>query len=366
VKAPPASALDFPLISQVRDPLLAGLAISLLLLALSYALARVISFVVGRLLLRAARPPADYADKALVRSVKRPLTWAVFLLGATIAVDLFPLPDAVSGWLVRLAFASCLVMAAVASIRILRLLLLWWARPGSAGGGEKPWAQDLSPLFSKLGSVVVGLLALISVLKTFGVDVSSMIVSLGVGSLAVGLAAQDTLANMFAGFTLLLDRPFRLGDRIQITSGEVGDVGAIGLRATRIETPDETVLIIPNSVLTKDKVVNLTFPTRALTTRLDLPVAYGTDLPEVKRILVAAALASPRVEATRTPLVLVTRLGESSVLLRLVFWVRDYTEQGLCTSEVYEEIYRRLAEAGIEIPLPAHRVVQEVASRSAD
>ena len=74
-------------------------------------------------------------------------------------------------------------------------------------------------------------------------------VSLGVGSLAVGLAAQDTLANMFAGFTLMLDRPFRVGDRIQLASGEVGDVEAIGMRATRIKTSDETILVVPNSLL---------------------------------------------------------------------------------------------------------------------
>jgi small-conductance mechanosensitive channel len=142
------------------------------------------------------------------------------------------------------------------------------------------------------------------------VDVNSLVVSLGVGSLAVGLAAQDTLANMFAGFTLMLDR--------------------------------------------------LSRPTRILTTRVEVGVAYGSDPAVVKRILRESALVSPRVEPEREPMVLLQRFGDFSLQYLLVFWVRDYTEQGPCRSEVLEEIHRRLAEAGIEIPFPVWRVIQEM------
>jgi small-conductance mechanosensitive channel len=182
-----------------------------------------------------------------------------------------------------------------------------------------------------------------------------------VGSLAVGLAAQDTLANMFAGFTLMLDRPFRLGDRIQLSTGEVGDVEAIGMRATRLKTTDDTVLIIPNSVLVKDRVVNQSRPSRHLTTRLEVGVAFGTDLATVKRVLVEAALACERVDRDRQPVALVTRFGDLVIQCRLVFWARDYTEQGLALSDVHEEVYRRFREAGIEMPLLVRRIVQEVA-----
>jgi small-conductance mechanosensitive channel len=191
------------------------------------------------------------------------------------------------------------------------------------------------------------------------VDVNSLVVSLGVGSLAVGLAAQDTLANMFAGFTLMLDRPFRIGERIQLASGELGDVETIGIRATRLKTLDDTLLVIPNSVLTKEKVVNLSRPTRALTTRVEVGVAYGSDPEVVKRLLRESAQASPRIDPGREPVVLLQRFGDFSVNYLLIFWVSDYLEQGLCRSEVQEQVYRRLAEAGIEIPFPVRRVIQE-------
>src|SRR6185295_9657089 len=93
-------------------------------------------------------------------------------------------------------------------------------------------AREFTPLFSKVGRVFIALVALTMLLQHFGVNVASLVVSLGVGSLAVGLAAQDTLANMFAGFTILLDQPFRVGDRIQLATGEIGDVQSIGMRST--------------------------------------------------------------------------------------------------------------------------------------
>jgi MscS family membrane protein len=366
--SPPASPLpspasppllELPLVGRIQDPWLAGLVLSLLILALAYLIARVLSSVLGRILMLRARRTATEQDEGLVRSLRRPLTTALFFFGAAASVAPLPLPE---GWrlsLVRLIFAGGVTAATIALVRGWRLLLFWWAYD-PRDGQEKEAARDLLPLFHKVGGVLIGVFGLATVLENVGIDVNSLIVSLGVGSLAVGLAAQDTLANMFAGFTLMLDRPFRIGERIQLASGEVGDVETIGIRATRIKTSDDTLLVVPNSVLTKDRVVNLSRPSRALTTRLDVGVAYGSDIPQVKQILREAALASSRVDPEREPVVTLTRFGDFSVSFRLVFWVRDYEEQGLALGEVHEEIYRRFAEAGIEIPFPVRRVIQEI------
>jgi small-conductance mechanosensitive channel len=255
------------------------------------------------------------------------------------------------------------VVTTLALIRAWKLGLAWtgYQKDGTA----KPWAKDFEPLLTKVGAVVLAMFGLIALLRSFNVDVNSLVVSLGVGSLAVGLAAQDTLANMFAGFTLMLDRPFLIGDRIRLSTGELGDVEAIGIRATRIRTPDETTVIVPNSLLTKERVVNLTRPTRSLTTRADVAVAYGSDLEKAKGILAEAARQSTYADPNREPVVLVTRFGDFAVSLQLVFWARDYTEQGLALSDVYEAIYRDLARAGIEIPYPVQRQIQEVAAPTA-
>jgi len=138
-------------------------------------------------------------------------------------------------------------------------------------------------------------------------------------------------------------------------------VEAIGMRATQIRTPDDTFLIVPNSALTKDRLVNLSRPSRSIATRLEVGVAWGTDLAQAKGLLREAALSSEYVDRERAPQVLVSRFADFSVIFQLVFWARDYTQQGLARSQVHEEAYRLLRGTGIEIPVPVRRIVSETA-----
>jgi MscS family membrane protein len=331
--------------------------IGLAILAGSYLAARVGSHLVTKLLRKGAARTAFTLDDDLVASLSRPITSALFLVGAYVAVHRLPIQDAwtsrLDGWL----FAMGVVVAAVTFARVFRIVLDWYtveAHPGAEG-----LAAEFGPLLGKLGNLLIVILAAITLLEHFGINVQSLVVSLGVGSLAVGLAAQDTLSNMFAGFTLMLDRPFRIGDRIQLTTGETGDVLTIGMRVTRLKTPAETILIVPNALLVKDRLTNLSQPTRHLTTRVDIAVVYGNDVDVVKGILTDAVRRSPHVDPDRAPVVLVTRVADFSVGVAVVFWVKDYAEQGLATSEVYGDVYRRLLEAGIEIAVPTQRVIPD-------
>ncbi|HEY7512976.1 MAG TPA: mechanosensitive ion channel family protein [Vicinamibacteria bacterium] len=346
--------------SFVEDPRLQALIAAAFLLAAAYVVARLVSWLVGRVLVRAARRTVTARDDRLVDSLKRSLTRSIFLFGAMAAAVTLPVSEGAQARILQAVVALWIVVTTLTLIRAWKLGLAWTGH--ERDGTAKAWAKDFGPLLTKVGAVVLGIFGLIGLLESFGVDVNSLVVSLGVGSLAVGLAAPDTLANMFAGFTLMLDRPFLIGDRIQLASGETGDVVEIGIRATRIQTPDETILVVPNGVLTKEKVTNLTRPTRSLTARAEVGVVYGSDLDKAKRVLVDAARASSYVDKEREPVVLVTRLADFSINLRVAFWVRDYLEQGLALSGVLEGIVRGLGEAGIEIALPAQRVVTRQSS----
>lgn len=339
--------------------------ISLGLLLGSYFAARFVSYLLGLLLERAARRATTNLDDRLLSALKQPITYLLFIVGAWGALHRLPAPEALVRRLDLGLFVIGVLLLTLALMRTYGILLSWYTASARFADGSG-LAAEFGPMLKRLGQLFLAVLAAIAILQRLGVNVMSLVVSLGVGSLAVGLAAQDTLANMFAGFSLMLDRPFRVGERIRLASGEVGDVETIGLRATRLRTPDDTILVIPNSALVKDRVVNQSRPTRHITTRVDVAVAHGSDLALVKEVLVQAARASRLVEAERPVLALITKFGEFSLNFQLVFSARDYTEQALAVSEVHEQIDRRFREAGIEIALPTRRVIQEGAPAAPD
>jgi small-conductance mechanosensitive channel len=321
---------------------------SLGVLVLSYVAARLVAHLLVLILARRGGDGPERPEPR-VRTLEGPVTYGLFLVGAWVAAHRAPLTSGVKDRLDAALFVLAVWIVAVALIRGYWIFLGWYvARPQIPGGSDV--AREFNPLFRMAGTLFIAVMAVIAVLHRFDVNVASLVVSLGVGSLAIGLAAQDTLANMFAGFTLMLDRPFRAGDRIQLASGEVGDVEAIGMRATLIKTAEETILVVPNSLLVKERLVNLSRPTRHLTVRVEVGVAYGSDLERVKQVLRDAALTSPHVDRDRPPVVQLARFGDFAVHFVVVFWARDYLHQGPARSDVAEAVYRGLAAAGIEIP----------------
>ena len=168
---------------------------------------------------------------------------------------------------------------------MLQLILDWYNHHWSKKATSK-YYDEFIPLFKRLIIIVVYTISIIAILHQFNQNVSSIVVSLGVGSLAVALAAKDTMANMIAGFMIMTDRPFRLGDRILLESGEKGDVYDIGLRSTKILTFDNTLIVVPNQQIINEKVTNLSYPDPQIRVKVEVGVAYGTDLEKAKKILV--------------------------------------------------------------------------------
>jgi small conductance mechanosensitive channel len=197
--------------------------------------------------------------------------------------------------------------------------------------------------------VLLGL-GLIAAAGQLGFQVGSLLAGLGVAGLAVGLAAQDTLANFIAGLTILWDRPFRIGDNVTI-AGTFGRVMEIGLRSTRICTVEQLDAILPNKDVIDQEIINHTLNPRL---RLGIPlgIAYKEDSREARRVLLAAVAGHPLVTEDPAPEVVVTALADSSVNLELRVWLKDPHEERRAACELLELAKIALDEAGIEIPFP--------------
>ncbi|MGH7557394.1 MAG: mechanosensitive ion channel family protein [Gemmatimonadota bacterium] len=197
--------------------------------------------------------------------------------------------------------------------------------------------------------VVLGFGVLLA-LGQLGFNITGLLAGLGVAGLALGFAAQDTLANFIAGMTILWDRPFRVGDRVEV-DGEFGQVKRITLRSTRIHTNQNIVVIIPNQNVVNNKIINHTMQA---TTRVDVPfgIAYEDDIDAARVAVLALTEGDERIRTRPAPDVVVTEMAESSVDLRLRFWLKNPHEEVPIEYEYTERIKKALDEARIEIPYP--------------
>ncbi len=187
-------------------------------------------------------------------------------------------------------------------------------------------------------------------LGQLGFNITGLLAGLGVAGLALGFAAKDTLANFIAGMTILWDRPFRVGDRVEI-DGEFGQVKRVTLRSTRIHTNRNIVVIIPNQNVVNNKIINHTMQA---TTRVDVAfgIAYKEDIEAARSVVLELTQGDERIRARPAPDVVVTEMAESSVNFRLRFWLKNPHEEVPIQYEYTERIKRALDEAGIEIPYP--------------
>ncbi len=251
------------------------------------------------------------------------------------------------------------VVYIVAAYVLLRFVLgiakefLAWYLIRASGDGSDNLHRALGPLATKTINVAVIFVAIIIVLDHFGINIGSLLVSLGVGSLAVALAAQDTIANMIAGFVILVDRPFRMGDRIEVGQGVVGDILSIGLRSTRLLNFDNNVMIIPNSDLIKSRITNYAFPYNQVRVFLQFELAFGADVGRVREILLGLATTHADVVADPAPVLVVTQVTRSSIQVALIARARDFSVQGSVEGDLREQAYRALIDNGI--PLPVER-----------
>jgi len=253
-------------------------------------------------------------------------------------------------------FVALVALGSWAALAVLMAVYEWYTRELLPAEEGRVVVNTFTPVVQRVLKVAIFGIALIMVLSHFGVNVSGLLATAGIASLAVALAAQETLANVIGGFCLMADKAFRVGDRIELPDGRVGDVVELGLRTTRIVTLDETLLIVPNAELAKSRIINIACPTHRVRVRHPIGVAYGSDVELVKRILVEVSSADPDVLREPAPVAYFAEFGESALQFILVFWVGDYRNRLAALDRINAAVDRRFREAGIVIPFPQRDV----------
>lgn len=212
-------------------------------------------------------------------------------------------------------------------------------------------------LLKRFASIIIFATAIILAMDKLGINIMPFVAGAGVAGIAIGFAAKDTLSNIIAGVLLLIDRPFEVGDRIEVwtapaNSATWGDVLDVGLRATKIKTTDNIIIVIPNNEIMKRDIINYTTITNEIRVRIPVGIAYGADTQKAKEIICRVALEMDWVMEDPEPKVVVKGFGDSSVNLEARVWIREPRKRIDTISHITDRVKDEFERQGIEIPFP--------------
>lgn len=305
----------------------------------------------------AVRKSRSGLDDTLLNALKGPLVFLVLLMGLYWALrrgDFIINPD--NPVLASIFFVLFSLLAFWAALRVITGLLDWYTEE-VAHITETSFDDHVLPFFRRITIIFLIVILAIVLLAHFNVNVSALVTTLGIGTLAVALAAQEVFGNMISGFIILIDRPFRIGDRVEIEELDTwGDVQDITLHSTRILTRDHRMVSIPNALIGKNRVVNHSIPSTTYRVQTHVSVAYGSDIDHVREVLIAAIRAEDWVMQEERVEALFLEFQDSGLLFRVRCWIEHFVETRRVIDKMNSAIYKALAEAGIEIPFP-QRVV---------
>lgn len=330
------------------------------IVAISIVARITIKLIWNRLLPRLIAKTSTTLDDKMIANTATPAANLVLLVGLYTAMD--QLSTIVSlgevrydEWILHTLYVLSVLTVTMLAHGLLRALADWYLEEVSHKTSSN-LDREFLPLIRKLSGLMLYFIAFTIVLKHFGVDISALIATASVASLAVALAAQETLANMISGVTIMMDRPFRMGDRIEFEDGRIGEVVDIGLRSTKIRGFDNNILVIPNKDIAASRVINWGYPNPRARIRQVIGVSFATDVEKAKQVLLDVMRSHPIVLDDPAPGVYLHEIGQVSFNLAMVCWVDHYKDAYVTRDELNMTIVTAFRASGIEMPLPQYNI----------
>jgi len=320
-------------------------------IVLIYAVfAKVIDLFLIRALRSVAKRTRMHFDDFLIGFFHRPFLITVVMVGVLHACLVEPSLPSLYAFIIPNLSQSCIIL--VWGGAFLRSLSRTDLEEGQRilGGGSID--ADIFSLFKNVSRIVVLFSTIFWILLVWEVNLSPLFASAGIVGIAIALAAKDTLANFFGGISVFMDRAYKVGEYIILDSGERGEVVEVGIRSTKIQTRDDVLITIPNALMANTKIINESAPQPRFRIRLDIGVAYGTDLDMLEDLLLELANENSQVVKQPAPRLRLRTFGDSAVNFQLLLWIKDPREKGRQTHLLLKEIYRVFYENDISIPFP--------------
>ena len=219
-----------------------------------------------------------------------------------------------------------------------------------------------SSILKNFCSIIIWIIGILILLNSAGIPITPLVTALGVGGLAVALALQDPMSNLFAGLQILMSQQIRPGDFIQISSGESGTIKDISWRTTVIQTSGEDIIIIPNNKISTSMVTNKSWLHSTSYFSIIIQISYDSDLSKVKQVALEAAIEVAKAvgsdpKLANDVLVRYDSFGGFGINLKIIMKCTTPLEIGKITDALVEKVHKRFREENIEIPYPTQKVL---------
>jgi len=317
-------------------------------------LLRVGLYIIQRIFVKITSKTKSDLDDIILEKSNKPLNYIALLISLVVALQEISFESGVGGIVFKILYTLLAVSTGylVFHITDISLMRLW----------KKISEQTDSNIDDTIGQLVHEVLRItliliigIFILNIWGVEIGPFLAGLGIAGLAVALALQPTLSNIFSGISIVLDGTFKVGDVIEV-NGLSGEVYQISLRTSRIKSFDNEMIIIPNSVMAGSTVKNFFQPDISIRVNLEFGVEYGVDPEYIKKIVLEEVDQIKLIDKEKESQVVFLEMADSSLNFKVRFWVDDISKKWPTHQEAITRIYRRLYKEEIGIPYPQKTV----------
>ena len=332
-------------------------AIAVGILILSFVVVKMLYWIFSNVIRRLTSKTKTNLDDVLIDKLEKPLTYLVLILGYWISIHYLVFKEEVELVLENVAYFLLVIDVTAILSRIVDALITEIIMPISEKS-DSSFDNQLIPVIQKGVRSIIWILGIIIGLDNIGFDITAMIAGLGIGGLALALAAQDSVKNIFAGIMIFLDKPFRIKDRIQV-DGFDGIVEEVGLRSTRLRTLEGRIVTIPNSRFTDNSVTNVTSqPT--LKVKLNLGLTYDTDEVQMQKAIdILEDIVKNQEAITDDYAAGFNGFGEFSLNILFIYYVKPDSHWLDTQTLVNKEILRRFNKEGLEFAFPTQTILKK-------
>ena len=328
--------------------------LAFLLIIASVVLARVAYWVIGHVVKRFTRKTKNRMDDILVDMLEEPVVFAIVIIGIWFSLELLHTSDTAQTVIATAYYILIVFDVAWFISRILDALIRRYIEPMVMHSKSK-LDDQLLPIIQKGMKIALWVMALLIALNNAGYNVGAVLASLGIGGIAFAMAAKDTIANLFGSFTIFVDKPFTVGERV-LLSGHDGFVREIGVRSTRLETLNGRMVTLPNSQVANECIENISSePSRKMT--LDLGLTYDTSHERMQQAMdILRDIAADNENLEERVVTAFTAFNDFALNIRFIYYIRKGQSVFGVQTQINLEILRRFNEAGLEFAFPTQTI----------